>query len=334
MTDQDKPQTDPDGARRLSEEAWAWVFRITSGAATGADVTALQEWCARSPRHAREYARVSRRWRSLGPAFDTMSSDDKAAAVERRGLAGFSLGRRAILGGAVTAAAAGAAVLVARPPLGLWPSLREWQADYRTAVGQQQRIERAAASIEMNTRTSLNIRSVGDAGDRIELVSGEAVIAARSGNVEVIAGDGRMAASTAEFNVRCEGTETRVTCISGSVHVVRQGQSIDLRRGEQVAYLAQGSGRADLGPPQSVDAEIVTGWRRGYLYFENETLSRVVDEINRYRPGRIVVMNDELGRRRYTASFKLDRLSVVVPQLQTAFGARVRQLPGGFVLLG
>jgi transmembrane sensor len=42
----------------------------------------------------------------------------------------------------------------------------------------------------------------------------------------------------------------------------------------------------------------------------------------------------ELGRRRYTASFRLDRLGVVVPQLQAAFDARVRQLPGGIILLG
>jgi transmembrane sensor len=213
--------------------------------------------------------------------------------------------------------------------------LSEWRADYRTDTGEQRQIKLAdAALVELNTRTSVNIRSPGDGRDRIELISGEAIIDARTREIEVIAGNGRTSATMAEFNVRCDGDATRVTCINGTVRVNHQGRFVDLQSKQQVVYQAQNSEAGSFGPAKTVDPDVVTGWRQGLLYFEDEPLSQVIEEVNRYRPGRIVLMNAELGRRRYTASFRLDRLEVVIPQLRSAFGARVRQLPGGFVLLG
>jgi transmembrane sensor len=333
MTDADDVQADPEAAK-LRQDAWDWVFRMTSGDATKADLAALRSWCAQSPRHAQEYAHVSGRWRSLGPAVEEVIRLDPAVAA-RRAPADFSIGRRAWLGGAAAAATAGLAVAVVRPPLGLWPSFKEMTADYRTATGEQRQIDlHGAVSVAMNTQTSLNVLQPGGERDRIELISGEAAIAARSSEIEVIAGNGRTSASMAQFNIRCDGPVIRVTCIDGLVRVAQQGQSVDLLRNQQLTYAYRETDSQGLGQATTVDPDVVTGWRQGYLYFQNEPLAHVIAEINRYRPGRIVLMNEELGRRRYTASFKLDRLNVVVAQLQASFGASVRSLPGGIVLLG
>jgi transmembrane sensor len=70
------------------------------------------------------------------------------------------------------------------------------------------------------------------------------------------------------------------------------------------------------------------------LIFRGELLSRAVEEINRYRPGRIIVVDASLGGKRIDASFRLDRIEDVVPQIQHVFNARVTRLPGGLVLLG
>lgn len=325
MTDADDAHDET--LRQLRQDAWDWVFRITSGEATKADLAALEGWCARSPRHAQEYARASGRWRSVGPAVDDMARQGSATASSR-GLEHFSIGRRALLGGTV-AAAAGAVVMIVRPPLGLWPSFNELTADYRTATGERRQIALAGvASVEMNTQTSLNVRPSAGESDRIELIAGEAIVATRSREVEVIAGDGRTWADTAQFNIRYDGPNVFVTCMDGLVRVTQQGHSVDLQRTQQLVYASQG-----LGQTITVDPAVVTGWQQGDLYFENELLLRVIEEINRYRPGRIVLMNDALGQRRYTASFKLDRLDVVITQLQAIFGARVTSLPGGLVVL-
>ncbi len=67
--------------------------------------------------------------------------------------------RRAFLGGGIAASAAAVAVYgMVNPPLGLWPSLAELNADYRTATGQQEKINFGPlVTAELNTQTSIAI---------------------------------------------------------------------------------------------------------------------------------------------------------------------------------
>src|SRR5262249_46398220 len=139
---------------------------------------------------------------------------------------------------------------------------------------------------------------------------------------------GRARAEAARFNMRCDGAAVCVTCLDGRVEVAQGGHSMVLQQTEQVSYTENG-----FGPAASIDPVMVAGWQAGNLYFRNETLSSVVDEVNRYRPGRIVLMNRALGQRRVTAHFKLDRLEVIITQLRESFGARVTALPAGIVLI-
>jgi transmembrane sensor len=82
-----------------------------------------------------------------------------------------------------------------------------------------------------------------------------------------------------------------------------------------------------------VDATQVASWRVGLLIFRDRPLADVVDEVNRYRAGKIVITNPELGRRLVNGTFQLDRLAHFVTQVAQLFGARVISLPGGVVLL-
>jgi transmembrane sensor len=68
--------------------------------------------------------------------------------------------------------------------------------------------------------------------------------------------------------------------------------------------------------------------------FRKEPLVNVIAEINRYWPGRIVLLDTKLGQSLVTARFKLDRLNDVLVQVREVFGAPVRTLPGGVVLIG
>ncbi|UZE50933.1 hypothetical protein ONR75_10085 [Rhodopseudomonas sp. P2A-2r] len=69
------------------------------------------------------------------------------------------------------------------------------------------------------------------------------------------------------------------------------------------------------------------------MIFRDKPLGAVVNEVNRYRPGKIVVMNSELGRRLVNGTFQTDKLDDFVAQVRQLFGADVRSLPGGIVLL-
>ncbi len=323
MTTSDEEDLKLDPLRR---EAWSWFVHVSSGDATRADLAALKRWRTQSPRHAEAFAQASLRWQALRPAMESIvRGESQLAAVQGRKRA---VGRRAFIGGAMAASAAGAAFIIVRPPFGLWPSVSEFSADHRTTTGEQRRLTLTdRLSVEMNTQTSLNVRSSAAKSGMIELIAGEAIVAAQSQPVEVIASDVRARADTAQFNVRCDGSEVQVTCLAGAVQVERNGQSITLAPSHQIKYAARG-----LGQTVTVDPDEVTGWRQGNLFFRDEPLSRVIAEINRYRPGKIILLNDALGERHFTARFKLDHLDLIA-QLKAAFGAQVTPLPGGIVLV-
>src|SRR5580698_6775690 len=124
--------TDPAQPDVLLDEALDWVVRLKTGAPTRADVEQLQRWRAQSPAHEEAFKTAARIFRNAGIAAQEL--DDQPIAIDAALAAQRSSpkipARRAFLGGAIAAAAAG--YLVVRPPLGLWPSLEELSADYRT----------------------------------------------------------------------------------------------------------------------------------------------------------------------------------------------------------
>ncbi len=89
-----------------------------------------------------------------------------------------------------------------------------------------------------------------------------------------------------------------------------------------------------MGEIAVVDPEVITAWRRGLLIFRRVPLARLIDEVNRYRSGRIVLIDAQLGRRQVVANFRLDRIDEVVDFIAKAMNIPTRSLPGGIVLVG
>lgn len=322
--------THKDDTGELDRKALDWVVRLKSGQATREDVTAFAAWCRADPARRKALGEMRGLWEAVGqagePLFDPKALDCLAAEGATQSA---RLGRRAVLTGAVAASAAAAAYVTIHPPLNLWPSLAEMTADFRTATGEQRQIALADdIAIEMNTQTSIGLRPVVDDIERIELISGEGLVRTRARALEVTAGAGSARAVNAVFNVRRNDDEVVVTCLEGEVHVVCQASSVALTSPRQVSYSASG-----FGPVAQTDVANVTSWRKGFLVFHDVRLADVIAEINRYRPGRIIVMNGTLAQRPVNGRFYLARLNEVVEKFENAFGARVTRLPGDVVIL-
>ena len=179
-------------------------------------------------------------------------------------------------------------------------------------------------SLELNTQTRIS-----RVGQGIELVEGEVeVIAHVAQPLKVQAGDGWVSAAQARFNVRNTDHNVCVTCIEGSLSVDIAGRSVRLDGGRQLTY-----GVAGVSEVTTVDTQAVVAWREQILVFNNATLATVVDEINRYRPGMLLLLNKELGQRRVQARFSLQQLAGVALLIRDAYGAKCTELPGGVVLL-
>jgi transmembrane sensor len=322
------PSTEPDP---LYGEALAWLVRLTSGAATHADAEALAGWRAQSVAHEQAFVAAARFNGLLRQAAGEVAAERSAPAAPRRYAAmQFATRRRMVLGGAVAASAA-AYYMATRPPLGLWPSVAELQAQYRTGTGERQNIALApGVSIEMNTQTSLSIPAGGNA-PLIRLIAGEAMVTAQrdaGAPVVVAAAAGRVSSSNATFDVRCDGANVQVTCVEGEVRIEHASDVVVLQSGQRSGY-----GDGVLHGAEQVDPARITAWRSGLLIFHGQSLSRVVAELNRYRHGRIILTNAALGRLPINGVFHLDRLDGVIDQIK-ALGASMMELPGGVVLLG
>ena len=302
----------PSAADNLHSEAHDWLVLLTSGRATVADARALRQWCAQSPEHARAFEDAKVLWHNLQPAAERVQSPRR-------------FGRRAFLGGAI---AASAAFLLVRGTIpGGFEGLG---ADYITEVGQQKRFEPAdGVRMELNTQTRINQRAGDDGVQGFELVSGEVEVQTARLPLAMQAGGGWLRASQARFNLRNTDQQVCVTCLDGSVDVNVDGRSLRLQPGEQLTYDSQ-----RVGAVQSVDTAAVMNWRQQVLVFNGATLSQMIDEINRYRPGRIVITGTALQARRVQERIPLPDLDTFIDLVRDVYGARVVHMPGGVVLIG
>ncbi|WP_434031362.1 FecR family protein [[Pseudomonas] boreopolis] len=316
----------------LEREAYAWIALLTSGQATAADADALKAWCAISEEHRAAFAKAQRLWRQIGSAGqDVANWKPLAAPGAARGRGGPLLRRRAFIGGALAAPAALVALAAWRPPLGLWPSLDELRADYRTSTGERRQVQLAGrAVVEMDAQTSLRVADgpvqamelvAGRAGVRL---SGARPFTIRAGNgCVVLDGDG------ARVDVWRSGERVQVSCLAGTARVEHAGPHVlNLQARQQVAYT-----RDAIGGLVAVDPADVAAWQQGVLVFRQAALAQVVDELNRYRPGRVVILDDQVARQPVSGRFSVDDPDAVIEQLRLALNLDVHAYPGGVVLL-
>jgi transmembrane sensor len=322
--------TQTDDPEKHQREAVAWMLRLKPGAATTGDVAAFKAWCIQDPANAKAFAEARGLWDAVGPAGrDVFDPGALATLAAKRSDRSSVFGRRAFMTGSLAASAAAVAYAAFNPPLDLWPSISEMTADYRTATGEQRQIALAdGVAIEMNTQTSIGLRPAADDAERIELISGESTVRTKSHTLQIAAGDGHARATDAVFNIRRDGDRVSITCLEGEVRVTCRASTINLTSKDQVSYSGAG-----LSAVAQSDPAVVTSWREGFLVFHDARLADVIVEINRYRPGRIVVVGEALGGRPVNGRFYLARLDEVVDKFHSAFGARVTSLPGGVVVL-
>lgn len=325
------------GAERTRQEAWEWLRLFHSGAVKPQDADRFRRWVASSPSHAAAFGEARAQWGVIGPAAaGLLRANAQAAAFHARHLSRPMLPRRAFLSAAAGAAAmAGVAgVAVFHPPAGLWPAPAEWGADYRTATGEQLVVDLTErVHVTLNTQTRIRRQTVGGQTTGIDLLAGEAAFDLPAGAgggrpFGVVAGVGRSLVESGRFEVRYLNARVCVTCIEGAVRVEHAAGTRELRARQQTVY--DGSSVSSVA---LVGAANLSAWRKGELVFTQTRLSDVLDEINRYRPGRVMLMNAAARNRPVTGSFYIASLDLALAQLQHAFVLNARLLPGGVVLL-
>lgn len=100
------------------------------------------------------------------------------------------------------------------------------------------------------------------------------------------------------------------------VHTTQDGQasgaSVRVEAGQHRRYAPT----FGVGPVERADLRLATAWQRGRLIFESAPLGTVIEEINRYRPGRIMLFSSGLSGHPVSGVFDLDRLDFAIATIE------------------
>ncbi|WP_426618381.1 FecR family protein [Pseudomonas rustica] len=312
--------------------AFAWLSLLHDRPSAGDQLT-FSQWLRADPAHAEAYAQAQVVWElSEGPAR-TLADEDALALQDY--LDAMDRPRRPQLlrwSGALAIAAC----LLLMISLGTGWQPQRWiddlGADYVSAPGEIRTVtlaDQSQVTLDADSAIAVDF-SRGERHVQLRRGAGFFTVTHTGEPFVVEAEQGSARVLGTQFEVRLQAHGAQVTVLSGRVGVTadRDGEQQILTAGQQVAY---GAGSAEK--LHAVDSEAQLAWRQGWLTYYKSTLGDVVEDLRRYYPGRIVLLNDELAARKVSGSFPSKDPQAVLNSLQGVLGFEQHQVLGHLIIL-
>ncbi|WP_019866470.1 FecR family protein [Methylovulum miyakonense] len=306
-------------------EATTWFFRLAADDTTLAECEAFDHWLTGDPQHAEAWQAVQQLYAALESPAKAIRQQGLPVSAKKTKWQHFSFARAASV------------LMVCVVLVVYWQPdvLQNLQSDYHTATGEQRQIVLADGSkILLNTDSAVTV-DIENTVRKVQLLRGEAffeVAHAPERPFWVKAGVARARVTGTAFSVgRDEGAVT-IAVVHGRVETSTEGNPgriTPLTANESARYQDQ-----LLANVQHIDVQKSLAWRQGQLVFVQATLAEVVAQINRYRPGRLLITDGQLKNRPITAVFSVKHLDEAINALEQTLGVRARRLADYWVLLG
>jgi transmembrane sensor len=206
------------------------------------------------------------------------------------------------------------------------------QADHYTGVGQTKTVTLEDGSrIELDARSALAVH-YRDSERRLTLLSGDAWFdvapnPARPFVVEA-AGETVTALGTA-FGVAIVKAGAHVTVGQHRVAIDSGGRKVIVEEGQQSVF----NKNEPAQPPEPVDVERETAWRRGRLIFENRPLGEVIEALGRYHRGYVHIANPALRSRRVSGVFRAVDPLAALDEIETSLGLHATYLSNYLIII-
>lgn len=326
----------------VAEQAAEWLVEFECGPLSDAQRREFISWLKRSPVHVEEFLQISAIHEQLAdvPALKD-SLEDLLAEAEETVVTLPGAPQADVLGkenerhsSRRFALAAGVLMLVGGSLLASLLVIGNGERTYRTGFGEQRSIPLDDGTVlALNTASEVRVR-LGKQQRSATLVSGEAMFdvakdAARPFTVSAGPLDIRVVGT--RFNIYRKTEQTTLTVLEGRVDVAplamknegkdAEGVKRQLVAGEQIVVAA--SGRVIEVP--KVNAERAAAWTARRVIFDNEPLSGVLTEFNRYNNRRLTVADPILANRRVSGVFKVHDVDVLISFLEKQQDIRVVQ---------
>lgn len=319
-----------------ADEAAQWLVRLDAGPLSQDEQRAFDAWQAHHPAHRKLFQEMTNLWSS----FDRLPENPRLIPVvapvvsPRRSINGWGL---PVLHWVSSAALAASVVLAVTWVISEWPVLT---SDHRTAAGERRTVTLDDGStVHLNVSSALSIDFTASER-RVTLVKGDAVFAVSpdpSRSFRVEAGEVTATALGTEFLVRHDPAHVVVTVLDHRVSVAASERSagasertgLTLEPGQQISYEPS----KGLSPIRQADLRSVTAWRRGKIIFEGEPLGSVIEELNRYHKGRIVIVDSDLRSMRVNGVFQAADPVQVITALEQTLQIHSTRLTDYFIVL-
>lgn len=301
---------------RVLQAAMDWLLRVQEAPGDPLLRRQVEAWRAADPEHAAAWARAEQAWGLVAEVPPTRVADWPAARRPARRAHGWRLGLAGL-------ALAACLMLLFVPVL-----MNDW-ADHATAVAETRSI-----TLQDGSRVSLGPRSAIDtdfaAGDRkVTLLAGEAFFEVTPDSRRpfvVMAGGVAVTVVGTAFDVRLSRASVSVAVQHGFVDV-RSGPNssasgLRIGTGEKVK-VDRATRRLEQG---TIDPLEVASWREGRMFVNGATVGEVVEDLQRYRSGWIVVPDQRLASQRITGLFDLDDSDRALTALVEPFNGRVQSV--------
>jgi len=326
-----------EGAER---EASVWFARMNADEVTSSDRAGFEAWLAPHPRHAKSYTELAATWQELvktGPlvrAVNFGQSMNTAAArpTRRRWMAG--------------AVAAGITALVLGAGWNVYKQKEETR--FQTAIGEQAAVALPdGSSLDLNTNSRVWV-DYTQSSRVIRLERGEAYFKVAHDTQRpfwVRAGNYWVRAVGTAFNVYLRPTGVEVTVSEGTVQVVNatandsppSDAALTLSAAAVTAgQQADAHGRAEvIRALNSAQLSRLLAWRRSSLYFQDQPLGDVVNELMRYTTLKVEFDDDALRGLPVGGTFQTspEGVEALLALLHDGFGTTIRRDGQGHVYI-
>lgn len=296
---------------QLIDAAIAWSIRIHHDQPSAETRRDFERWLAASPLHQQAWRRIE----SLDDGFSRIPKPLVSAALRRVSSSRdeVSLQRRRAL----------KLLLLGGVMLGAGLGVREWMpwqrllADVGTGAGEQRRLELADGSrLVLNTDSAIRIDLEGEQR-LINLLRGELHITTGADNERlqkrpflVTTPFGVVQARGTQFLVRLTDDAARVSVFEGAVNLTPAAGEADLIAAGESRLLSR---TAVLPAAPLAFAE--SDWLEGILTGRNLRLADLLEELSRYRPGRISC-DERAAELRVSGVYHLDDIDRVLDFLR------------------
>jgi transmembrane sensor len=360
-----------DERKTMEAEARRWLVKLDGDDEPGAkDIAELREWVARSPLHRQELLRISAFWDDANILTELSIPLHSKAQTRSEPSPGW-LARLLRPAPALQLAGVVAVVCLLAVTLVPWlqtQSITATNGIYASAIGElRDQVLADGSVVTINTDSQIEV-DYSDAVRKVRLLRGEAHFAVASDPdwpFEVYAGNGLVTAVGTAFSVYLDDNEVTVTVSEGRVDLaaaVEPGGAVISGSGgakimahKKIASLGIGQSAvfhnrviiADLAGSHAVDSDLLPeittlteqqlsrklSWREGYLVFSGDPLGDVIDQVNRYMPTTIEIVDPGLSEIRIGGRFKVGELEAMLEVLESSFDIQVSRLSDQYIQL-